>query len=213
MTEHGKKNNPKLSELVNFNKVDEKSDFLPSGGEIDELFTKRGKPHLFLGYYTKEMIEEKLASYGVKDKIAQKGFRDILIHLDVADTDRQRVIICFDRFDYEHLLGELSLTTGEFTPSEPYYAKLGSRNYKMLFIQWLWLQNPAANFTRERPALPGQFHPGLGVGKLVAKMFEGIAERLQLDGIINIPEYVHNSMLYAKRFNFLNPRRRGSFWH
>ncbi|GAB4296171.1 MAG: hypothetical protein Kow0090_11220 [Myxococcota bacterium] len=204
-----KKIHPKLDKLLNFEKISEGDIELPNGRDIEELISSRGAPRLFLSFYDEEMIRDALARYGALSRLARKGYSDIKIHLDTRNKNRERLIICNETFDYDHLLGEVTLTIGEYRAKEPYLAHLGARNFKMLYIQWLWLQDPNGKFTNERPALPGQARPGLGIGDTVIKMMEGLALRLSLEGLINIPEYLHNAVLYDRRFNFLNPETQG----
>ena len=207
MARLSKEIHPGLRRLTRFSRVTRSggSDLLPSAGDLDGLTGGRGSGQLFLGYYDKAAIEQRLQSYGATDTLKELGFDDIRVHLDTRDSNRQRLIICHKQLDYDHLLGELAMTVGEFIPQIMSDPRLSGRSYSMLYIQWLCLQNPRQPFTPDRPALPGQRHPGLGLGRTVMSMFENMAETLNLDGIINIPEYMHNAILYSRKFHFLNP--------
>jgi hypothetical protein len=80
----------------------------------------------------------------------------------------------------------------------------------MVFIEWLCLQNPSAEFHRSRPRLPGQQKPGLGLSMEIAELLVIMAERLEKDGLINIPRYYHTA--YGARrvgFLFFDPKTEG----
>lgn len=206
MVRLSKEIHPGLHRLTRFSRVMRgNNSMLPSADDFDGLTGGRGSGQLFLGYYDQAAIEQRLQSYGATDTLKHLGFDDLKVHLDTRNHNRQRLIICHKTLDYDHLLGELAMTVGEFIPQIISDAQLSGRTYSMLYIQWLCLQNPCKPFSSQRPALPGQRHPGLGLGRTVMNMFEKMAETLKLDGIINIPEYIHNAILYSRKFHFLNP--------
>jgi len=68
------------------------------------------------------------------------------------------------------------------------------------------LQNPQADFSAERPRLPGQRHPGLGLAKHVMQLLIHLTKTQQLAGILNFPEFFHNAYFYLEHFYFCDPR-------
>lgn len=84
---------------------------------------------------------------------------------------------------------------------------------QMVVVEWLRMQDPLKSFG-ERTPLPGQLHPGLGLGNDAAKIFCTLARNKGRDGILNLPEHFYNAYLYAQGFNlyhFLNPAFEGYF--
>ena len=54
----------------------------------------------------------------------------------------------------------------------------------MLSIEWLLLQDPTKTFSKSKPQLPGQEHPGLGMLRELLEMLYQACLRLELDGLI-----------------------------
>ena len=207
MVRQSKEIHPDLHKLFHFTaaRPSREAGWLPTEDDYGLLVGSRGQPRLFLGYYDQDMIEAKLRQFGITERLETQGFHNITVSIDTRQEDRQRLIICDGELTRANLLAEVALTVGDFMPQTIANPHLCNRVFRMLYIQWLCLQNPRASFTPQRPALPGQRHPGLKVGAIVAHLFERIASRLELDGIISIPEYIHNAILYSRRFRFFNP--------
>ena len=87
----------------------------------------------------------------------------------------------------------------------------GSPNsvYKLLYLEWLTLQNPLLQFTPQRPPLPGQVYPGLKLGKKVLDIFTYLARLNHDDGIIAFPCYFHNALLFSRFLQFVRPEKQG----
>jgi hypothetical protein len=96
------------------------------------------------------------------------------------------------------------------------------------------MQNPLAHFSSEKPQLPGQKHPGLRCSSDVIKMLTelarkkctmfflgkrrrageivGLTSSVARDCLMNVPQFLHNAILYARVGHFfLNPRFQGWF--
>ena len=67
------------------------------------------------------------------------------------------------------------------------------------------MQNPLANFSPDKPRLPGQKYPGLGMGEVIMEILVFMCRRLRTAGLLNIPEYYHNAQMYGAQFQFLDP--------
>jgi acetoin utilization deacetylase AcuC-like enzyme len=61
---------------------------------------------------------------------------------------------------------------------------------RVLFVEWLLSQNPAAEFSSQRPELSGQKHPGTGLLRDVASLLILACEQLELDGVAYVPTHV-----------------------
>jgi hypothetical protein len=73
------------------------------------------------------------------------------------------------------------------------------------------MENPRADFTLDRPALPGQRRPGLGLARWMFELLRMMAERLGCAGMINNPDRYHNAYLYSRAVRFYDPVREGRF--
>lgn len=86
---------------------------------------------------------------------------------------------------------------------------LGPQPLALLVVQWVSLQHVCGAFTRERPQLPGQSHPGLGAGRRVYRLLWRMARELGKDGLSAFPMYYHNAVYYSEGFSYLDPRKQG----
>jgi hypothetical protein len=65
------------------------------------------------------------------------------------------------------------------------------------------------DFSEQKPPLPGQKYPGLGLGRKVLGLFVYLARLTKKDGIMAFPAYFHNAILFSRQFFFLNPDKQG----
>ncbi len=80
--------------------------------------------------------------------------------------------------------------------------------FNFLVLEWLTLQNPLQEFSKEKTPLPGQKYPGLSLGKKVVDLFLYLARLNRNDGILAFPSYFHNALLFSRYFRFLNPEKK-----
>ena len=81
----------------------------------------------------------------------------------------------------------------------------------MIMVDWLLLQNPCKKFSRERPALPEQNYPGLGLlNDLIPAVLEAARESGRA-GVLDVPEHYHGALFYSRWFHFLEPEMEGKF--
>jgi hypothetical protein len=82
---------------------------------------------------------------------------------------------------------------------------------RLLYIEWMMLQNPTETFSLRDPQWPGQDHPGLGIGeKAMHMLFQG-AQRLELDGLAHHPSRYHIAFIGGGQSFFLDPKIQGRF--
>ncbi|MCC6747035.1 MAG: histone deacetylase [Deltaproteobacteria bacterium] len=177
---------------------------------------QRGGP-LFLGFYTEEGLAWGLREYGFLQLLEDRGFAPLLVSVDTKDPLRHIARIHYAERDPEHLVVELVArlrTTGPpTTPStltsltEPKPAE----PLRLLSIEWLLMQDPRASFSLDRPKLPGQQYPGLGLGRWIVELLRKTAERLECDGLMNQPAHYHTALLYSRYMLFLDPEEQGRF--
>jgi hypothetical protein len=174
----------------------------------DELgLPSTGEPRLFLGRLTDDALRGELAAAGIPAFLATRGFPEVRVDTDLAEGEhRLRIAAADDGV----LLVELRLAELA-TPLPPAFRGSGPETLHVLAILWAALQNPRAPFTAERPRLPGQDHPGLGVGRRLYEVLRGWAAAFGKDALLNVPEHYHNALFYAGQFRFLDPGEQGRF--
>ena len=81
----------------------------------------------------------------------------------------------------------------------------------MLYVHWIALRNPRARFSAERPQLPGQEVPGLGLSREVLELISRMAARLGLEGLAFRPAAYHLAFRGREFLRFVDPARQGRF--
>jgi len=180
-------------------------------GEAD-LFAGDGRvkgTSLFLGRYS---LTEVIAVLGRKNFFKAAKKRDLWpleFDVDSSEFPLQRFRIYYRSIGPDNLIVDLKIREGLFQVKNPLTLGLSSREHKVLVFEWLTLQNPLLTFGPTRVPLPGQVHPGLGVGRKVMDLFIYLARLTRQDGLLAFPAYFHNALLFARSFNFVNPDKAG----
>jgi hypothetical protein len=81
----------------------------------------------------------------------------------------------------------------------------------MLVIHWLVLSSPDGTFTVDRPRLPGQEKPGLGLLNPTFALLKALARELSVDGVLDVPDHFHTALFYSRAFRYLDPEVEGRF--
>jgi hypothetical protein len=184
-------------------------DFSLSEAELMRQLSEKKGYTLFLGVFTIKEVEKFLKRSHIFQLLKEKGFTNLLMDINTDDPHKHILRIYFDKRDKSHLLIEIILAESVFKPKIKYLTSFKYSTYNMMVIEWLVLQNPLATFTKERPQLPDQQYPGLGIAKQVADMLIRVALYLKKDGILNFPQYYHNAVIYSQFFKFYNPYMHG----
>ncbi|GAM23546.1 hypothetical protein SAMD00019534_067210 [Acytostelium subglobosum LB1] len=89
---------------------------------------------------------------------------------------------------------------------------IGDNVYQATNIEWLCLHDPNKDFTKERPPLPGQQHPGLGIARRFDKLLVAGATKQKRDFLLNTPFRFHNALLYqSDEYFFIDPSTQAFF--
>lgn len=173
--------------------------------EILDQLSDHGGGFLFLNVFTRGELMQMLEESGILPACRGAGFSDLDLRLDTSDAFKHVLrVISIARADVA--LVELVLRSSCFRWSE---LGAATENLNMLVVEWVMLQNPGAAFTRERPRLPGQKHPGLRMGRNVVAFLLEMARALGADGVVEHPEYYHTGIMYSRTFRFLHPEAEG----
>jgi hypothetical protein len=174
--------------------------------------TENRPPQQFLGYYSPKGLAYALKRYGVFRALAQRGFSEVELHLDLSQAYSQRLSIYDHHIDEAHLLHEMVVKRKRLHFHEhERFPMLAGHHLTVMSLEWMCLQNPRIGFAHPYAGLPGQKHPGLGLGRWVASLLKISAQRLKLDGMMSVPSYAHNAAMYAPAFQFLDPVDEGRF--
>ncbi len=185
------------------------SEFSLSETELMRQLNEKKGYSLYLGVFTKEEVDKVLRRSNISQILNEKGFTNILLDINTDDPHRHILRVYFDKKDKPHLLIEIILSESIFRPKIMYLPSFKYGTYNMMVIEWLILQNPLSRFTGEKPQLPDQQFPGLGIARQVADMLIKVASYLHKDGILNFPQYYHNAVIYSEMFKFYNPYMHG----
>ncbi len=152
-----------------------------------------------LGYYTSDGLEHAFEQYGILAHLRRLGYQGFRVVVDREPRgDRLQVRARAGGADYlliEAVVGRQRIASDD-----------------VLYIHWLTLRNPRARFSAQRPRLPGQEAPGLGLAREAGELFGQAARRLGLAGIAFRPAWYH--MAYQARrmgMAFVDPARQARF--
>ena len=177
-----------------------------------ELFSQLPQaigPSLFLDRFTFDELHARLESSGFLSAMVEKGVCDPRIEILRVEPDEHRLIV-FDTSGPEPLkMIELRLTLMRMQIPDGVSSSSLKSLFEMLAIDWAMLQNPRAAFSPERPQLPGQEHPGLGLGRKCHEFLIQLGVELRRDGLVNHPQYIHNAIIYRDEYYFIDPQRQG----
>jgi len=151
---------------------------------------------LLLGFYTASGLELAMHRYGVFQHLARLGYQDFRVAFDMGGAG-ERLRLTGRAEGQTHLLVEAVLE------------KRRCLGAPVLYIHWLSLRNPRAQFSERRPRLPGQEVPGLGLARESGTMLALMALRLGLAGVVFRPAHFHSAYSARHHFAFVDPGRQG----
>jgi acetoin utilization deacetylase AcuC-like enzyme len=157
-------------------------------------------PRRFLGFYSRQGLELALERAGLLDRVRNLGFQRPTLTMDLDGVAGDTARLYGDSRCRELLIETRARIDRHTLPG-----------MALLRIEWLLLQNPRGHFTAERPQLPGQSHPGLGVLQEVIALFVLACDRLQLDGLLFVPSRYHVARHGRKSMRFLDPADEGRY--
>lgn len=184
--------------------------FRINGDDIMADLTEKKGSTLFLGRYPMSAVMAGLEKKSFFRDAKKRNLWPLMFELDSSEyPPLQRLQIFFEKKEMTNLIVDLKLRELIFRPKN-HLAKVSSYSaFKLLYLEWLTLQNPVLKFTANRPPLPGQMYPGLKLGKKVLEMFTYLARINRDDGILVFPCYFHNALLFSRFLRFVRPEKEG----
>jgi hypothetical protein len=152
------------------------------------------RPRRLLGYYSVQGMELALERAGMLDRLRSLGFPSPTLEFDLDNPAGDTVRLYGDAERTELLIESRVRIDRATVPG-----------IALLRIEWLLMQNPRARFTAQRPRLPGQKHPGLGLLADVMALLIVACDRLQLDGVLFVPAHFNTASQGRKYLRFLEP--------
>ncbi len=178
-------------------------------GEIfGELAERRGTS-LFLGRYALAEVMAVLYGKGFFKEARKRGLWPLEFDLDSSAYPLQRFRIFLGAKDPERVIIDLKIREASFAPAGRDLPGFPARTIRTLNFEWLTLQNPNAEFSDLRGALPGQQHPGLGMSRRIMQIFVFMGKRTHQDALLAFPAFYHNAVLFSRYFKFIRPEMEG----
>ena len=165
----------------------------------------------WLGFYTDDGLRIALEKYGFFRDLERLGFHKFKIETQTENVDEHLFRLWSLRPKVDAPLVELVVRRDFLRPHSGLADRLADTHIPVLTVDWLLLQNPTAKFSAQRPPLPGQEFPGLGIGAQVLEILRNICLRLDLGGIATVSSYFHNALFYSNEFRHFDPRYQGAF--
>lgn len=143
----------------------------------------------FLDFYSPEGILRAFEAYGVDAALKERGLGDYELRITRDDAFHHRLEILLTDDARTRIMDLRIHLRSLHVHGEP---------VPVMLVEWLGMRNPRAEFTTKRPRLPGQKHPGTGLGRVVHHLLVLIALRLKRHALIQIPERPHLARLYHR---------------
>ena len=175
---------------------------------LGDLDGPRYKSTRLLDYYSRHGIEFALEKYGIADDVRNLGFTDLQLTVDPTDPERQHLRVHAEKKGKEHLLVDQVIR--RVTRPAPEGLEPPDE-IRLLYLEWMMLQNPTETFSLRHPQWPGQDHPGLGIGEKVMHMLFQGTQRLGLDALAHHPSRYHIAFIGGGQSFFLDPELQGRF--
>jgi hypothetical protein len=167
-----------------------------------------------LGAYDAAALRRLFEDAGVLTTLAAKGFIDFEVRIDAAGRVLPHAML------YGHKGGErfllLDACVGEAVVRPDYFARRGhamARPLDLAVVHWVREEDPTASFSAQRPRLPLQQHPGLGVLRRAFRVVVRMAAERNKDAVVNVPKFFHDALIFfrSRLFLFLDAEEQGRF--
>lgn len=169
----------------------------------------RRREKLFLRCFTAADMYKLMMDVKLIDHLESKGFSDMKVDIDVDESYVHYLKLYYKNIDPDNLLLDLRLSESRFVPEKEFFEDEMIHTYDMIVIEWLSAQNPMHRFDGNKPQLPGQKAPGLGILNYCFEMMYIVAREVIKDGFLDIPDHMHGAIMYSRKFKFFNPVHEG----
>ena len=153
----------------------------------------------FLGFYTLHGLELALEQSGVLGRLRDLGYEQPTIEVDL--TPGRHTLRIHGDPRRRQLLVEVRLRRDRHTMP----------GFELLAVDWMLLQHPRGRFSPQRPSLPGQRHPGLGMLQDAIALLVQVCTRLGLDGLTFTPSHYHLVQQSTRHLRMIDPADAAAF--
>lgn len=161
---------------------------------------------LFLGRFSENDMKNMIQSIGLLKHLESMGFSVIQIDIDRDENYINYFKLYWKDKTPENKLLDFRVSENTFIPHERFFEEgFEIETYNLILIEWLSAQNPLAVFDKNRPQLPGQSNPGLGILKYCFQLLYNVSSQVFKDGFLDIPNHMHCAIMYAQKFKFFDP--------
>ncbi len=171
-----------------------------AGTEMDDIAEQLGiatpRRRLLLGFYSADGVEHALYRYGLLQELRRMGYGPFRVELREEGIGQGARLV--------------DVPSGQ-TLIETVLQRREIAGARMLYVHGLALRNPRARFSPERPQLPGQDVPGLGLAREMTEVLARVAARLGLEGLAFRPAAYHLAYGGRETLRFVDPARQGRF--
>jgi hypothetical protein len=183
----------------------------PLDSELLFDLTGENPENRLFGRYGPVELRDLVVATGLLAGLSERGYPDPVLRLSCADPSDQRICLYAGEETRERLLLEARLQLAPFHPRRPIGPFTEASSFRMLVIHWLVLSSPDGTFTVDRPRLPGQEKPGLGLLNPTFALLKALARELSVDGVLDVPDHFHTALFYSRAFRYLDPEVEGRF--
>lgn len=167
-----------------------------------------------LGRYDAAKLSEYFDDAGIFTILAAKGFVDLAVRVETAGHALPHVVLEGAKNGQRCLL--IDGCVGEAVVRPDYFAQRGVQMpapVELAVVHWMREQDPSAHFSLQRPPLPLQEHPGLGILRRAFRVVLRMATELGKDGIVSVPKFFHDAVIFyrSRFFLFLDAGEQGRF--
>lgn len=167
-----------------------------------------------LGRFDRDEIARRLEAAGLLAAVAGRGFGDLEVEVAERGLGIPHIRLYGTRGGPRVLLVDACLS--EASVRESFFRERGhaiDAPVELLVAYWVREQDPTRPFGPERPPLPLQEHPGLGVLPHAFAALCAMAVDLGRDGVAAVPKFFHDAWIFrhARLFRFLDAREQGRF--
>jgi hypothetical protein len=169
---------------------------------------------MLLGRYDASGVSDRFAAAGIYKVLEAKSFADFEVVIDAPEQGISHTRLFARKHGEKHLLLDACVT--ELAVSADFFRR---QDYPLdgpldlMCLYWLREEDPTAEFTAERPPLPLQQHPGLGILRLAFQVVLHMARESGKDGVACMPKFFHDAVIFfhSRLFLFLDAEQQGRF--
>ncbi len=164
--------------------------------------------------YDARAMQQRCRRAGLLERLRRKGFGHVDVVVDAAGGGLPHTRLLAQKSGHTHLLLDACLLEAVARPESPAFGAYRlPRPVELLVVHWVREQDPTVSFGVDRPPLPLQKHPGLGVLRDAFHVAVGIAADLHKDGVASVPKFFHDAFIFfrSRLFLFLDGYEQGRF--